>query len=79
MASSIPTFNIFSGCFGDKDVVWLGAMEGLAEARDRMLEFAAKQPGAYFVFCSDSQLIVAAVDTGRLMRASERAKAKGAA
>jgi hypothetical protein len=54
-------------------------VEGLGAARDRMLQFAAKQPGAYFVFSSDSQLIVAAVDTTRLMRASESATAKGAA
>lgn len=79
MVHTVPVFDIFSGRFGDKDVVWLGAIEGLAEARRRMLRFAAEQPGAYFVFSSDSQLIVAAVDTSRLMRAPERAKAKGAA
>jgi hypothetical protein len=79
MVPTVAAFNIFSGRFGEQDVVWLGAMEGLAEARGRMLHFAAKEPGAYFVFSPDSQLIVAAVDTGRLMRASERAKAKGAA
>jgi hypothetical protein len=43
------TFNIFSGCFGEKDAVWLGAAEGLAAARDSMLQFAVKRPGAYFV------------------------------
>jgi hypothetical protein len=60
------TFNIFSGCFGEKDAVWLGAAEGLAAARDSMLQFAVTRPGAYFVFSSDSQLIVAAVDTAHL-------------
>jgi len=79
MVYTVPVFDIFSGRFGEQDVVWLGAAEGLAAARDRMLQFAAKSPGAYFVFCSDSQLIVAAVNTSRLMRASESAKAKGAA
>jgi hypothetical protein len=44
-----------------------------------MFRFAENQPGEYFVFCSDSQSIVAAVDTGRLMHAEESAKAKGAA
>jgi hypothetical protein len=75
----VAAFDIFSGRFGEKDVIWLGAVEGLDAARDRMLQFAAKQPGAYFVFSSGNQLIVAAVDTSRLMRTPESAKAKGAA
>ena len=79
MVHTVPVFNIFSGRFGEKDVVWLGAAEELDVARERMLHFSAQQPGAYFVFCSGNQLIVAAVDTGRLMRASESAKVKGAA
>jgi hypothetical protein len=79
MLPKVPAFDIFSGRFGEKGVVWLGTVEGLGAARDRMLQAAAKQPRAYFVFSSDSQLIVAAVDTSRLMRASESAKATGAA
>lgn len=75
---TVAAFDIFCGRFGEKDVVWLGPVEGLDAARDRMLQFAAKQPGAYFVFNSGSQLIVAAVDTSRLMRTLESAKAKGA-
>jgi hypothetical protein len=70
---TVLPFNIFTGCFGDKDVVWRGAFEGLVGARDRMLQIAAKQPGAYFVFSSDSQLIVAVVDT------TPKSKAKGPA
>jgi hypothetical protein len=73
MAHTIPVFNIFSGRFGEKDVVWLGAAEALGTAREGMLRFAENQPGEYFVFSSDSQLIVAAVDTSRLL------KVKGAA
>jgi hypothetical protein len=69
-----PVFDIFGGRFGEKDVVWLGAAEGLAGARDSMLQFAAKSPGAYFVFSSDSRTVVAAVDT-----TLKAAKAKGAA
>ena len=76
---TVPAFDVFSGRFGEKNVVWLGTVGGLGAARDRMLQFAAKQPGAYFVFSSDSQLIVAEVDTSRLMRASESMKIKGAA
>ena len=63
MMPTLPAFDVLSGHFGKKNVVWLGTVEGLGAARDRMLQFAAKQPGAYFVFSSDSQLIVAAVDT----------------
>ena len=68
MVNTVPVFNIFSGRFGEKDVVWLGAAEGLDMARERMHHFSAQRPGAYFVFSSDSQLIVAAVDTSRLLK-----------
>ena len=71
MVHTVPVFDIFSGRFGEKDAVWLGAAEGLAAARDSMLQFAAKSPGAYFVFRSDSRSVVASVDT--------TLKAKGAA
>jgi hypothetical protein len=70
MVHTVPVFDIFRGRFGQKDAVWLGAAEGLAEASDAMLRFAAKSPGAYFV-CSDSRAVVASVDT--------TLKAKGAA
>ena len=73
MVARVPAFDIFSGRFGQKDVVWLGAVEVLADARARMHQFAATQPGAYFVFSSESHLVLAAVDT------SELAKAKSAA
>jgi hypothetical protein len=63
MVPTIAAFNIFSGRFGEKDAVWLGAEEGLDAARNLMLHFAAERPDAYFVFKSDSQLIVAEVDT----------------
>jgi hypothetical protein len=71
MVHPVPVFDIFSGRFGEKDAVWLGATEGLAEASDAMLRFAAKRPGAYFVCSSDSRAVVASVDT--------TLKAKGAA
>ena len=34
MVHTVPVFNIFSGRFGEKDVVWLGAVEGLDAARE---------------------------------------------
>jgi len=76
---TIPAFDIFSGRFGEKGVLWLGAVARLDDARARINNLAAKQPGAYFVFNSDSQLIVAAVDTSPVMHASEPIKAKDAA
>ena len=74
MVHTVPVFDIFSGLFGEKDAVWLGAAEGLAAARDAMLRFAAKSPGAYFVFSPDSGTVVAAVDT-----TLKAAREKGAA
>jgi hypothetical protein len=79
VVSIIPAFDIFSGRFDEKDVVWLGAVERLADARARMLNLAAKQPGAYFVFNSDSHTVVASVDTSPPVRASELGKKEGAA
>jgi hypothetical protein len=76
---TIPAFDIFSGRFGEKGVLWLGAVGRLEDARARILNLATKQPGAYFVFDSDNQLLVAAVDTSPLMRASEPVRAKDAA
>ena len=76
---TIPAFDIFSGRFGEKGVLWLAAVERLGDARARIMNLAAKQPGAYFVFNSDSQLIVAAVDTSPPMHASAPVKARDAA
>ena len=63
MVHTLPVFDIFSGRFGEKDAIWLGAAEGLAEASGAMLRFAAKSPGAYFVSSSDGRAVVASVDT----------------
>jgi len=53
MVHTVPVFHIFSGRFGEKNVFWLGAAEGLDAAREGMFHSAEKQPGEYFVFCSD--------------------------
>ena len=44
----ISKFAIFSGSI-DKDALWLETAEGLANARQRMNEIAAKSPGKYVV------------------------------
>lgn len=77
--SAIPSFDIFRGRFGDKDVVWIEAVEGLARARQRMEHFASQAPGPYFVFSSFSHLVLAAIDTTQLKRVSQRSKTAGAA
>jgi hypothetical protein len=56
MMPTVPAFDVFSGRFGEKNVVWLGTVGGLGAARDRMLQFAAKQPGAYFVLARIANL-----------------------
>ncbi len=80
-SSVIPSFDIFRGRFGDKDVVWVEAVEGMAAARQRMEHFASQAPGPYFVFSSFSHMVLAALDTTHLKRASatERSKTAGAA
>jgi hypothetical protein len=80
-SSVIPSFDIFTGRFGDKDVVWVEAVEGLAAARQRMEHFASQAPGPYFVFSSFSHMVLAAIDTTHLKRAPapERSKTAGAA
>ena len=45
------TFDIFSGHLGE-DALWLEAVEGLSNARERMQKIAEQTPGAYFVFSS---------------------------
>ena len=79
MTSPIPAFDIFSGRYGEKGVVWLGAVARFDDARARIFNLAAKQPGAYFVFNSDTKILVASIDTSPAVRASESDKAKGAA
>ena len=78
-SSIVPAFDVFRGRFGDKDVVWIEAVEGLAAARQRMERFASEVPGPYFVFSSFSHAVLASIDTTHLMRASERSKRAGAA
>jgi hypothetical protein len=74
-----PKFDIFAGHSGSNDVLWLETVEGLAAARSRMEEIAAQKPGPYFVFFTSDHSVSASIDTSRLMHASERSSAQGAA
>jgi hypothetical protein len=57
-----PTFDIFSGP-SNNNAIWLEAVEGLANARARMHELAARMPGQYFVFSVGSHSILARAET----------------
>ena len=46
MMPTVPAFDFLSGHFGEKSLVSLDRVGGSGEARDRLLQFAAKQPGA---------------------------------
>jgi len=55
-------FDIFAGS-SDADALWVEAVEGLSNARERMEQIAAEKPGRYFVFCSRDHTILAQVET----------------
>ena len=57
-----PTFDIFSGAPG-KDPVWVEAVEGLSNARERMEQIAASAPGQYFVFSIGGHAVRAQIET----------------
>jgi hypothetical protein len=62
-----PTFDIFSGT-PDKDALWLEAVSGLERARLRMHRIAAEKPGRYFLFRTQSQSVVASIDSTKKRR-----------
>jgi hypothetical protein len=75
----MPIFDIFSGQFGDKNAVWIEAVEGLGSAADRMKQLAAGKPGPYFVFSTEKGAVVAAIDTsGRQRRTTAWGEAEQA-
>lgn len=59
----VPTFDIFSGRFGDGNAMWVQAVEGLGNATDRMKQLAADNPGAYFVYSTQKRMVVARIDS----------------
>jgi len=74
-----PRFDIFSGTT-EKDAIWIEAVSGLANARKRMEELAAKSPGRYFVFSVSSHTVLAQTDTSKaLAKPAPPKKARGTA
>jgi hypothetical protein len=57
-----PTFDIFSGG-PDKDPLWLETVIGLSNARERMQQIAAREPGQYFLFSAQTQTVLARIET----------------
>jgi len=64
------SFDIFRGRYGDKDVAWIEAVEGLAAARERMEEIAAEQPGDYFVFSAYDRRALAVINRKPVRRSA---------
>lgn len=58
------TFDIFFGQT-DKNAVWVEAVKGLSNARQRMEELAAQKPGSYFVFSTSEHSILARTETSK--------------
>lgn len=59
---SVPKFDIFTGA-PDRDAVWVCAVRGLANAKERMDQIAAQRPGRYFIFYPPERTILAQVET----------------
>lgn len=57
-----PFFDIFKGP-SEKNAVWIEAVEGLSNARERMEQIAAENPGEYFLFSTSSHSILARIET----------------
>jgi len=58
----VPKFDIFAGA-PDRDAMWVCAVCGLANAKERMEQIAAERPGRYFIFYSPDRTILARTET----------------
>jgi hypothetical protein len=59
-----PTFDVFSGTPGEHPL-WLETVEGLSNARERMEQLAAKEPGRYFAFSPLNNAALSRIETFR--------------
>ena len=55
------TFDIFSGA-PEENGLWVEAVEGLSNARQRMGQIAAQKPGKYFLFSRSSHSILTRIN-----------------
>ena len=58
----VPKFDIFSGA-PDRGAIWVCAVRGLANAKERMDEIAIERPGRYFIFNAVDRAILARTET----------------
>jgi hypothetical protein len=63
MATLARTYEIFSGPSGSATAEWREHIGGLGCAYERMRELARKEPGPYFIFCSQTHRVLAQIDT----------------
>ena len=56
------TFDIFSGV-PEEQGLWVEAITGLSNARQRMAQMAEETPGKYFLFAGGSQHILSRMQT----------------
>jgi hypothetical protein len=69
-----PTFDIFSGDH-DKDAIWVEAVAGLSNARERMEQIARVKPGRYFLFSCTDHSVLARVETFEIRSSAGKATA----
>jgi DNA-binding NtrC family response regulator len=62
VSDDAPKFDIFSGA-PDRDAVWVCAVRGLANAKERMEETAVERPGRYFIFNAFDRTVLAQTET----------------
>lgn len=62
VSDEVPKFDIFSGA-PDRDAIWVCAVRGLANAKERMDEIAIERPGRYFIFNAVDRAILARTET----------------
>jgi len=72
----MPIYDIFSG-LRENGPIWVEAVDGLEAACARMRERADHNPGAYFVFCSQTNAVLASVDTSNNGPAAYLEKRRG--
>lgn len=58
-----PTFDIYRGAIGSGEEVRLEAVSGLLRAYLRMEQIAAAEPGLYFLFNVQANVVVGSADT----------------
>ena len=57
-----PTFDLFAGDL-HRNAIWLEAVAGLSNARERMGQIAKEKPGNHFLFSSVSHSVLARIET----------------